>query len=64
MQSSLDWPIACVVLAYGTVCWLAGWHGSIRASGRMYDDGYRAGYAAGVAASITVTKQASKGESL
>ena len=43
----MDWKIACIVAAYGAVCWLAGWHGSISASGKMYDEGYRAGYSAG-----------------
>jgi hypothetical protein len=53
----MDWPIVCVVIGYGAVCWLAGWHGSIRASGRMYDEGFKAGYTAATTAS------AIKGES-
>ena len=43
----IDYPVAMGLAAYGVVCWLAGWHSSIRCSGQMYDEGYRAGYAAG-----------------
>ena len=42
--SSIDWPTAMVVLVYGVVCWIGGWHASLRASGTMYDEGYRNGH--------------------
>ncbi len=42
--ASIDWPTAMVVLVYGVVCWMGGWHASLRASGAMYDEGYRSGH--------------------
>ena len=43
----IDYPVAAALIAFGAVCWLGGWHSSIRGSGEMYDDGFRAGYRAG-----------------
>ena len=42
--AEIDWSTAVVILAYGGVCWLWGWHVSLKSSGRMYDEGYRDGH--------------------
>ena len=52
---NIDWPTAMVVLVYGAVCWMGGWHASLKSSGKMYDEGYRAGHADGRANSRQAT---------